>query len=212
MIKQESKKCPRCGLTKPADAFGRRRSRTTNGERNAPLRSYCRECDSAATKERYRNDPAVRAKMLRQSREAGRRFAAKRPHYSRVQDANRRSNHGLTITEEDCAEVFANHDNQCAECGGCEGLTLDHIVPLASGGGNTLDNLQLLCADCHRAKTARESRRNNGARKLTAAQTEEIRAATGIKQKHLAAIYGVSPQRISQIRRSVPGSKRVARR
>lgn len=37
------------------------------------------------------------------------------------------------------------------------GNQVDHIVPKACGGGDNLDNLQTICDDCHRAKTARES-------------------------------------------------------
>ena len=35
-------------------------------------------------------------------------------------------------------------------------LELDHIIPLHRGGSNESENLQLLCVDCHRAKTAAE--------------------------------------------------------
>jgi 5-methylcytosine-specific restriction endonuclease McrA len=43
-------------------------------------------------------------------------------------------------------------------------LELDHVEPLHRGGTNDYDNLQLLCVDCHKAKTARErSQRARGA-------------------------------------------------
>lgn len=32
---------------------------------------------------------------------------------------------------------------------------VDHIIELAAGGTNTIDNVQPLCRDCHKAKTAR---------------------------------------------------------
>ena len=35
---------------------------------------------------------------------------------------------------------------------------VDHIIPLYHGGDNALSNLQLLCPDCHRSKTACDSR------------------------------------------------------
>lgn len=35
-------------------------------------------------------------------------------------------------------------------------LEIDHIQPLHRGGSNDPDNLQLLCVDCHKAKSARE--------------------------------------------------------
>lgn len=34
---------------------------------------------------------------------------------------------------------------------------MDHVVALADGGGNGLDNLQTLCQPCHRGKTSREN-------------------------------------------------------
>lgn len=34
---------------------------------------------------------------------------------------------------------------------------VDHIVPVARGGDNSLSNLQSLCHECHREKTRRES-------------------------------------------------------
>ena len=37
---------------------------------------------------------------------------------------------------------------------------IDHIIPLASGGSNEVENLQPLCVDCHLTKT--ESERENG--------------------------------------------------
>lgn len=38
----------------------------------------------------------------------------------------------------------------------------DHIVPLAEGGTEDESNTQGLCVDCHRQKTAQESRRGMG--------------------------------------------------
>ena len=53
------KRCPRCGLVKPAGAFYRRRCRR--------LSSYCQPCTRAAShvsRERQRQDPAA-AELLR---------------------------------------------------------------------------------------------------------------------------------------------------
>lgn len=35
---------------------------------------------------------------------------------------------------------------------------VDHVVRFSDGGGDTLDNMQALCADCHADKTAVENR------------------------------------------------------
>ena len=33
-----------------------------------------------------------------------------------------------------------------------KGFAIDHVVPHAAGGGSELDNLQILCRKCNRAK------------------------------------------------------------
>lgn len=49
-------------------------------------------------------------------------------------------------------------------CSACDVLFkalwhVDHVLPLADGGADTLDNMQALCADCHMDKTADENMR-----------------------------------------------------
>jgi len=62
-------------------------------------------------------------------------------------------------------EQLFSADPLCAECRKASPprVTLatqrDHIVPLAEGGTDDDSNIQGLCDDCHRAKTARESAR-----------------------------------------------------
>ena len=38
----------------------------------------------------------------------------------------------------------------------------DHITPKSQGGTDDLDNLQAICTDCHKAKTAQESAEAQG--------------------------------------------------
>jgi len=49
--------------------------------------------------------------------------------------------------------VFERDGGSCVECGGAFDLQYDHILPVAHGGATTLQNLQLLCADCNRRKS-----------------------------------------------------------
>jgi HNH endonuclease len=49
--------------------------------------------------------------------------------------------------------VFERDGGHCVECGGAFDLQYDHILPVAHGGATTLQNLQLLCADCNRRKS-----------------------------------------------------------
>lgn len=39
---------------------------------------------------------------------------------------------------------------------------VDHILPKAEGGTDDLENLQAICDDCHREKTAEEAARAQG--------------------------------------------------
>lgn len=49
--------------------------------------------------------------------------------------------------------VFERDGGRCVECGSNFDLQYDHVLPVALGGATTLENLQLLCADCNRRKS-----------------------------------------------------------
>jgi len=46
--------------------------------------------------------------------------------------------------------VFERDGGRCVECGSTFDLQYDHILPVALGGATTVENLQILCADCNR--------------------------------------------------------------
>jgi hypothetical protein len=48
--------------------------------------------------------------------------------------------------------VWERDGGRCVRCGSQQELQYDHIIPLARGGADTAENLQLLCASCDRAK------------------------------------------------------------
>jgi hypothetical protein len=50
--------------------------------------------------------------------------------------------------------VWRRDRGRCRECGDGFDLQYDHVIPLALGGASSVDNLQLLCGDCNRAKGA----------------------------------------------------------
>ena len=62
----------------------------------------------------------------------------------------------------DLSAVREEMYNECKVCVDCKnsvtlkGCQLDHIVPLACGGDNSKENLQILCKKCHFAKTKEE--------------------------------------------------------
>ncbi len=51
--------------------------------------------------------------------------------------------------------LLDKYQNQCAICGRQDNLEVDHIVPVARGGTNDIDNLQILCRRCNASKGAR---------------------------------------------------------
>ena len=50
--------------------------------------------------------------------------------------------------------VFERDGGRCAECGSSFEIQYDHVIPLALGGANTAENLQILCAPCNQSKGA----------------------------------------------------------
>lgn len=49
-------------------------------------------------------------------------------------------------------QVFDRHGEACLKCGDTSDLAIDHIVPVALGGTDELDNLQVLCRSCNSSK------------------------------------------------------------
>jgi len=53
------------------------------------------------------------------------------------------------------ARVFARDSGRCARCSrDTDAWDVDHIKPIAEGGGHALTNLRTLCRECHRDVTS----------------------------------------------------------
>ena len=50
--------------------------------------------------------------------------------------------------------VWRRDGGRCVECDSDFELQYDHVIPFSMGGASSVENLQLLCADCNRAKGA----------------------------------------------------------
>lgn len=56
------------------------------------------------------------------------------------------------ISQEVRNAVWIRDGGQCIECGAQDYLEFDHVIPVAKGGGNTVNNIQLLCRRCNGKK------------------------------------------------------------
>ena len=61
------------------------------------------------------------------------------------------------VTETQQAIIWARQGSVCNLCGSASAQTnVDHICPRFAGGEDVLDNLQVICANCHTQKTTLE--------------------------------------------------------
>ncbi len=51
--------------------------------------------------------------------------------------------------------VWTRDEGRCVRCGAEDDLQFDHVIPVARGGGNAPENIQVLCGTCNRAKADR---------------------------------------------------------
>lgn len=60
-----------------------------------------------------------------------------------------------TIPDRIAARVYRRDNFACQHCETTSELTIDHIIPVARGGSDEPDNLQVLCRTCNGTKGAR---------------------------------------------------------
>ncbi len=59
------------------------------------------------------------------------------------------------ISQDVMDRVWRRDEGKCVMCGSREKLEFDHIIPFSKGGSNTYRNIQLLCENCNRTKSAK---------------------------------------------------------
>lgn len=114
------------------------------------------EKTKAQARTRY-TDPVKREKVLAYGRK---RYQEKKEYFF-AHTRNRRAKIlGLEgrHTGNDIQRLFDLQKGKCAICRVpiIDGYHVDHIMPIAKGGGNGSDNLQLLCASCNRSKSTKD--------------------------------------------------------
>jgi len=109
-------------------------------------------------KRKYYSTPEGHDKINRLVRERQRRLYNSDETYREKKIAQchaRRTVSGL-YTAEEFEAVKEFFDYSCAYCGKQVALTVDHVVPLASGGSNNIENIVPACLSCNCSKGSRE--------------------------------------------------------
>lgn len=171
------KTCAKCGETKPTTEFHK------NSSKRDGLYCHCKSCSREARVNRYTENSekakqsaaayrsakpekvkATKAAWAKSNPEKNRASCAKwraaNKLSRRILDNNRNASKrsaGGTLSKGLADKLFALQRGKCACCGLALGdnYHLDHIVPLALGGTNTDDNIQLLRAQCNLSKGAK---------------------------------------------------------
>lgn len=60
----------------------------------------------------------------------------------------------MSVTKTMKAKLRFTMPNSCWYCGAKDPSTIDHVVPIVSGGDDSLDNLVLSCKACNSSKRA----------------------------------------------------------
>lgn len=171
------KKCTKCNKIKSESLFSRDK-RSPDG-----LCVHCKECSKLRVLEWRNRNPHKQAEWYRENSEKARRTSVKwkganpvlhrrkvdewqKANKEKVREIGRRAYHArrarklategkLSVGLKD--RLFGLQRGKCACCGLPLGndYHLDHIMPLALGGTNTDDNIQLLRAACNMQKRAK---------------------------------------------------------
>lgn len=144
--------------------------------------SYCRKCDSIRRSQWNKDHPEQRHSQISKQIQGwgerwkklkiktSRNYALKHPEaekirhqkyyanhrekyslYSNTRRASKRHNGG-SYTSREWLDLCDRYENRCLACGSMEKLEADHVIPLALGGSNSIDNIQPLCHSCNAKK------------------------------------------------------------
>lgn len=85
-------------------------------------------------------------------------YSKARPGLKRARGHARRARirgNGGKYTASQWQELVAMYDHRCLRCGVQGRMTVDHVVSIAEGGTNTIQNIQPLCLSCNQRKWTR---------------------------------------------------------
>lgn len=88
-------------------------------------------------------------------REKYKRYAKEHPEYTiakKQRYRTRKVNNGGSFTASEWKDLVSKCEGKCLCCKEKKPLAADHVVPLARGGTNSIDNIQPLCKSCNSKK------------------------------------------------------------
>jgi hypothetical protein len=71
------------------------------------------------------------------------------------------------VPEQVRREVWLRDRGRCVDCGTPTSLAFDHILPLAAGGSNMAQNLELRCQPCQKRRRTNEARATVGRARIS---------------------------------------------
>ncbi len=163
--------CTKCGVVKPLGEF-HKTNRTKSGH-VAKCKACCHELRAQYYHDHYEEQKKYSQEIYRKNRTAmlardrvyrqhnatkiNTRISAWKKlnpeknlvYHHKYRAKNQSETH---FTPEEWQALCEKYEGHCLKCGKQKKLTVDHIVPLALGGSNDIDNIQPLCKSCNTSK------------------------------------------------------------
>lgn len=117
--------------------------------------SYCTESDLIAVKFAMEHaDSFVGLDLVKILGDVERSLEAKRKNdeWRESYEFRRQQACAFTSNQTTRKKIFKRDGRNCKHCGSDKFPTIDHIVSVRDGGGNGLENLQVLCRSCNSKK------------------------------------------------------------
>lgn len=141
------------------EAIRAERDRTRDYYRNTPeARARNRAAGRERDRDKWHNDPEYRARKNAWKRQRFHSDPVYRAHKLMLSVQHRRTRRARlanaegSFTREEWNLLCERYNHQCVCCGATGALHADHIVPIAKGGTNSIENIQPLCGPCNRRK------------------------------------------------------------
>lgn len=139
------KLCGGCGVVLPMHRFAKLRSTVTH------FASQCKTCNrEKALAWRLANPERVKKQIQRFTSHPDAKIRRQQAYASR---RSRKLGNGGSHTAADLRRLFNRFKGKCAYCG-ADAQHVDHVVPLARGGSNSIGNLLPACKSCNLSKHA----------------------------------------------------------